>query len=103
MISIKAIRQELRDYCYSRKNEFLMIERLQDRSLFFYDITESFKSRHPRIKKKVLIEQVSKIYGVSSQTLYRSIAAQRAVIQGTLPKKYAARTANNIKNLIKTR
>lgn len=102
MVSVKAIniiklKKEIRDYCYSKINDYTIIKSIQERSIFFYDITESLKSMYPKCKKKILFQQVGKIYGVSSQTLYRSIAAQKAVLRGLQPKKYASRTFSNIK------
>jgi len=91
-------RLKLRELCFSYKNELSQVVSLQDQYNLIYDVQqrarEEFKKK---LKTRDLLYEIGKIFGVSTQTIYRARAAVNASRTGLAPKKYAARTFSNIK------
>jgi Zn-dependent peptidase ImmA (M78 family) len=56
-----------------------------------------------KLKTREILYEIGKIFGVSPQTIYRSVSAIKSIKSGQTPKKYASRTYNNLKNNIKSR
>lgn len=104
----RSILRELRQFCYDFKEEYSKVNSVIDQYFLLSDIQEQAKSRFVRQgrRKKVytseVVYEISKIFGVSTQTVYRARAAVKASRNGQPPKKYAIRSFNNIQNKIKT-
>ena len=100
--------RELRQFCYSFRDEYSKVRNVVDQYYLLSDVYMRAKKQFvkPGRPKKIyasdVVYEISKVFGVSSQTLYRARAAVKASRNGSTPKKYAIRSYRNIKNQLKS-
>jgi hypothetical protein len=100
--------RELRQFCYSYRDEYSRVKTVVDQYYMLADVylhaKKQFVSsgRPKKIYASDVVYEISKVFGVSSQTVYRARAAVQASRNGSTPKKYAIRSYRNIKNQLKS-
>ncbi len=103
-IENKEHKRKLREICFSFREEFNQADRLPVLYRVLYDVQELARRE---LKKKLqtweIMEDIGRIFGVSSQTLYRARAAVRADRNHQMPKKYAAKSYRNLINNIRAK
>jgi hypothetical protein len=103
----RSLLRELRQFCYTFREEYSQVSNVVDQYYLLSDIIELSKQKFGKAgRKRVLytseiLYEVAKIFGVSSQTLYRARSAVRSARNGTPPKKYALSSLKNINHKIR--
>ncbi|MPL74373.1 hypothetical protein SDC9_20245 [bioreactor metagenome] len=96
---IKELKLRLRELCFYYRNQLNHVSTLQDQYNLIYDAQEHAKREFSRkLKTRDVIYEIGKVFGVSTQTVYRAKAAVRSCRTGLPPKKYAIRTYSNLKH-----
>ncbi len=97
MRAVKEYKIKLRELCFGYKNDLAKVETIQDQYNLIYDVQERARTEFRRkLKTHELFYEIGKIFGVSTQTIYRARAAVKASRNNTPPKKYAIRTYSNL-------
>lgn len=100
----RELMRSLLDLCCSYKDEFRMVDTLIEQYELFYIIQERARMEfRKRLKTSEVLDGIGKIFGVSTQTLYRARSAVRASKNQGVPKKYAIKTYRNIKYNLRKR
>jgi len=101
---IRELKKRLRELCFSYKEELTQVETVVDQYNLLYDVQERARMEfRKKLKTRDVLYEVGKIFGISTQTLYRARSAVKSARAGQEPKKYAKRTFNNIKYNLKSR
>lgn len=101
---LKENKRRLRELCFSYRDELTSMRTLQDQYNLLYDVQERARRDFKRkLATREVLYEIGKIFGISTQTIYRARSAVRAVRNGLPPKRYSMRTYNNLKNNIKSR
>lgn len=97
-------KKSLRELCFSFKEDLESVKSVQDQYVLLYEVQESARKQfHKKLKIGDMIYEISKIFGVSAQTVYRARSAVLAYRTGITPKRYSSMSFKNLQYNIRSR
>lgn len=98
-VGMREMKLKLRELCFNYRNQLNHTSTLQDQYNLIYDAQEHARREFKKkLKTRDVLYEIGKVFGVSSQTVYRAKAAVSSCRTGLPPKKYAIRTYSNLKH-----